>query len=110
MLMLQGFPERAVEMAAANVDRANKTGHAPTIFYALGMSTCRIMLDAAEPTTAERYVVMLMDYMARPGLDLWRMVADTLAGGRPGPRGAHEPAAVGPPGPVAGRGPARVLS
>ena len=94
ILMLQGFPERAVEMAAANVDRASKTGHAPTICYALGMSTCRIMLDAAEPTTAERYVGMLMDYMARPGLDLWRMVADTLAGALLSRRGEHEAAVV----------------
>lgn len=94
ILMLQGFPERALEMAAANVDRATKTGHAPTICYALGMSTCRIMLDAAEPTTAERYVGMLMDYMARPGLDLWRMVADTLAGALLSRRGEHEAAVV----------------
>src|SRR3979411_3068420 len=80
ILMLQGFPERALEMAAANVARPTTTGHDPTICYALGMSPCRIMLDAAEPTTAERYVGMLMDYMARPGLDLWRLVADPLWG------------------------------
>jgi tetratricopeptide (TPR) repeat protein len=94
ILMLQGFPERALEMAAMNVERAIKTGHAPTICYALGMSTCRIMLDAAEPATAEQYVRMLTDYMARPGLDLWRMVADTLAGALLTQRGEHEAAVV----------------
>jgi predicted ATPase/DNA-binding winged helix-turn-helix (wHTH) protein len=94
ILKLQGYRQRALEMAATNVERAIKTGHAPSICYALGMSTCRIMLDTAEPGIAEQYVLMLTDYATRPGLDLWQIVADSLAGALLIRRGEHEAAVV----------------
>jgi predicted ATPase len=94
ILLLQGFLERAIELAAANVERAVKTGHAPTICYALGLSTCRIMLDAASPKKAEQYILMLSDYVARPGLGLWQIVADSLAGALLTRRGEHEAAVI----------------
>jgi predicted ATPase/tetratricopeptide (TPR) repeat protein len=79
-LMLLGYPERAMELAAEAVDRAYMTGHSSTVCLALGAAGGLIGLECADSTTAGRYIEMLRNYSAqRPGVGLWQHMANIFA-------------------------------
>jgi predicted ATPase/DNA-binding winged helix-turn-helix (wHTH) protein len=80
ILWVQGFPEQAVRMAQAGVERANAIDHSVSLCIALGDAACPIELLIDDLPAAERDVAILLDCSARHRFDRWNVLARTFEG------------------------------
>jgi tetratricopeptide (TPR) repeat protein len=95
IFMLQGSAERALEVVAENIQRANAMGHGNTICVALGWAGCGIALECADLATAQKYIQMLTKTAAASSeLGTWSHVANVFAGVLLSRQGEHT-AAIG---------------
>ena len=72
VLWFQGFSDQAVRSAEMTVAEAERTGHALSLYLALGMAACPIALLVGDLVAAEHYVGMLLEYSTRHALPNWR--------------------------------------
>jgi len=72
VLWLQGFPDAAMRMADASIEKAHAINHSTTFCYALALAACPIALLCGNATAAERYVGLLLDRAGRHGLAFWQ--------------------------------------
>jgi len=71
ILWLQGFPDQAQKIAAANVQDAERTGHPQSLCNALAGAACPIAFLTGNLEAAQRYTTMLLDQTERQVLELW---------------------------------------
>jgi predicted ATPase len=79
LLWVQGFANQAQNAAEQSVRDAQAVGHAITVFHAL-LWAGQVALLAGDMTTAERYVVMLLDHSAGQAMAIWTAWAQGLNG------------------------------
>jgi predicted ATPase len=70
-LWLQGFSDQAVRAAALTTEKAQASGHALSLCYALALAACPIALWVGNFAAAALYTEMLLDESRRHGLPLW---------------------------------------
>jgi predicted ATPase len=71
VLWLQGYSDQAIRTAEMSVERAQGTGHALSLCYALALAACPIALWVGNMAAAARYAGMLLDESTQHGLPLW---------------------------------------
>jgi predicted ATPase/DNA-binding winged helix-turn-helix (wHTH) protein len=71
ILWLQGFPDQALNVAEANVQRAQRTGHPQSLCNALAGAACPIALRTGNLAAAQQYTTMLFDQTEREVLEIW---------------------------------------
>src|SRR4051794_34696950 len=71
VLWLQGFSDQAVRTAAMSIEKAQATGHALSLCYALALAACPIALWVGNLAAAAHYAGMLLDESTRHSLPLW---------------------------------------
>jgi predicted ATPase/DNA-binding winged helix-turn-helix (wHTH) protein len=72
ILWLQGFPDRANDMAKRNVAAAQSTRHVHTLCNALAQGACPIALACGDLGAAEQFIESLLDHAMRHGLARWQ--------------------------------------
>lgn len=77
---LQGFPDRAISIVEANVDRAKDVGHALSQTYVLVQSAVPVSLLVGDLDAAERYVDMLIRQPMRHAAEPWARWTRCLKG------------------------------
>ena len=80
VLWLQGLPEQAVQAATTSVERAGEIEHPLSTCIALTDAACPIALLIGNLTTAERYMLMLLELSARRSLATWNALARSFKG------------------------------
>jgi predicted ATPase len=79
ILWLQGFPDRALQIAQANVEDAMAVDHALSVCGALEVA-CLVALWSGDLAAAERSVAALVDHSARHALAVWHARGRCLKG------------------------------
>lgn len=72
ILWVQGFPDRAVEVAQEGVDCARLLDYAPPLCYILAFAACPIAIWTGDLAAARLYVDMIRDPAANISFDYWR--------------------------------------
>lgn len=80
ILLLQGFPDQAMDAAARNVDDAQATKHAVSLSYALAAGACPVALFIGDLTGAEHFVELLLDRTKTHGLGVWHVLGQFSKG------------------------------
>jgi predicted ATPase/DNA-binding winged helix-turn-helix (wHTH) protein len=80
ILWLQGFPDQAVHTAQGALDAAQATGHALSLYNALGHAACPVALYIGDWVAADRLLAMLLDHLAKHGLTVWNALSRCLQG------------------------------
>lgn len=80
IMWLQGFPDKAVSIVEANVDKAKDVGHALSLTYVLVQSAVPVSLLAGDLEAAERYVDMLARQPVRHAAEPWARWTRCLKG------------------------------
>jgi predicted ATPase/DNA-binding winged helix-turn-helix (wHTH) protein len=68
---LQGFLDQAVRTSEMSIEKAEATGHALSLCYALTLAACPIALWVGNLAAAAHYAGMLLDESAMHSLPLW---------------------------------------
>jgi predicted ATPase/DNA-binding winged helix-turn-helix (wHTH) protein len=71
VLWLQGFSDQAMRNAEMSIEKAQATGHALSLCYALALAACPIALWIGDVAAAAHYAGMLLDGSTKHGLPLW---------------------------------------
>jgi hypothetical protein len=71
VLWLQGLPDQVVLAAETSIVEAQKTGHALSLCYALGLAAGPIAVWVGNLAAAARYTGMLHDHSRKNNLPLW---------------------------------------
>jgi predicted ATPase/DNA-binding winged helix-turn-helix (wHTH) protein len=80
ILWLQGFPDQAVRSAAATLEAAQATDHPLSLCNALGHAAFPVALYVGDLAAAERFLSMLLDFLAEHALTVWNVLALCLRG------------------------------
>ena len=80
ILWLQGFPDRAIQIAQSSVDQARAIDHLMSLCNALARAACPLALFVGDLPMAERAVAMLLSESARHGLTVWQLRGGCLQG------------------------------
>jgi hypothetical protein len=89
-LWLQGFSDQAVRTAEMSIEKAQATGHALSLCYALVLAACPIALWVGNLAAAAHYAGMLHDESAKHSLPLWsELGASSLSEWSVGSIGRH---------------------
>jgi predicted ATPase len=71
VLWLQGFSHQARDMALACLQDAQAAAHSFSIYEALRIALCPILLATGELAAAERYVAMMIDLATSSNVSFW---------------------------------------
>jgi predicted ATPase/DNA-binding winged helix-turn-helix (wHTH) protein len=80
ILWLQGFPDRALGIAEADVEDAQRTRHPQSLCNALAGAACPVAFLSGDLAAAERYTMMLRDQTNREVLEVWHAHAVCFEG------------------------------
>jgi tetratricopeptide (TPR) repeat protein len=87
VLWLQGLSDQAVRAAETSITKAQETGHALSLCYALALAACPIAVWVGNLAAAAHYTGMLLDHSRENNLPLWNAYGSsfhrvvTLSGG-----------------------------
>lgn len=71
IVWLQGYPDRAMDIAARAVEEATAAGHANSLCHVLAWTACRVALWTGDLDRAERYINLLADQATAYSLGPW---------------------------------------
>jgi predicted ATPase/DNA-binding winged helix-turn-helix (wHTH) protein len=71
ILLVQGFPDQAMRRTLSAFDATKATDDVLAQCNVLGLSTCPIILQLGDLTTAERVISILLDHSSKHHLTLW---------------------------------------
>ena len=74
VLWIQGFAERAMDVARSTVAKAQSFDHELSLCIALSQCACPLALYAGDLETAEQYVTLLLEHSTKHALPLWHAV------------------------------------
>ena len=80
ILWLQGFPDQAVRTARATLEAAEDADHALSLCNALGHAAFPVALYVGDLAAAERFLSMLLNYLAERPLTVWNALGRCLRG------------------------------
>ena len=79
-LWLLGFPDQAMQVAQASVDKAAEVGHANSTCLAVADGACVVAVWIGDVAASDRFAAMLADYAERHTLGVWRTYSSAMRG------------------------------
>jgi predicted ATPase/DNA-binding winged helix-turn-helix (wHTH) protein len=79
-LWLLGFPDQAMQVAQASVDKAAEVGHANSTCLAVADGACVVAVWIGDVAVSDRFAAMLADYAERHTLGVWRTYSSAMRG------------------------------